>query len=44
MTASLDGMYAALLTGFADSEELDEQRQRNIVGHVLRQGLKGMAR
>ncbi|SDI89124.1 dihydrodipicolinate synthase family protein [Aliiruegeria lutimaris] len=42
MTACLDGMYAALLTGFADNEDLDEQRQRNIVSHVLRQGLKGL--
>ncbi|WP_068115874.1 dihydrodipicolinate synthase family protein [Tropicimonas marinistellae] len=42
MTASLDGMHAALLTGFADNEELDEQRQRNIVRYVLGQGLKGL--
>ncbi|PRY22183.1 N-acetylneuraminate lyase [Aliiruegeria haliotis] len=42
MTNALAGMYAALLSGFADNEDLDEKRQRNIVDHVLRQGLKGL--
>ncbi len=42
MTPALDGMYAALLTGFADNEDLDETRQRNIVDHTLKQGLKGL--
>lgn len=42
MTKALDGMYAALLSGFSDSGDLDETRQRNIVDYTLRQGLRGL--
>lgn len=42
MAKPLGGMYVALLTGFADNEDLDETRQRNIVDHTLRQGLRGL--
>ncbi len=42
MPKTLNGMYAALLSGFSDTEDLDEHRQRNIVAYTLRQGLKGL--
>ncbi len=42
MQTALKGMYAALLTGFSDQEDLDEGRQRNIVAYNLRQGLAGL--
>ncbi len=42
MDSSLTGMYAALLTGFADSGAFDADRQTAITKYVLRQGLKGI--
>ncbi|UXN68227.1 dihydrodipicolinate synthase family protein [Devosia neptuniae] len=42
MTKRLSGMFAALMTGLSDGGEFDPQRQRNINGYVLRQGLAGL--
>lgn len=42
MGKSLEGMYAALLTGFSDSGAFDAGRQTAITDYVLRQGLQGI--
>ncbi|MFK7890984.1 MAG: dihydrodipicolinate synthase family protein [Granulosicoccus sp.] len=38
----LAGIYPALLTGFSDAGAFDEQRQRNIMEHVLAQDINGL--
>lgn len=42
MTKPLSGMYAALLTGFADDGSFSEQRQIAITNYVLNQNLSGI--
>ena len=42
MSTELDGMYAALLTGFDDAGDFSPERQANIVDYVARQGLRGL--
>ncbi len=42
MTSMFKGTYAALLTGFADNGDLDQDRQNNIVDYVLKQDLTGL--
>jgi len=42
MTEPLTGMYAALMTGLDDAGEFDEDRQRALTAHVLKQGLAGL--
>ncbi|MBE1290849.1 MAG: N-acetylneuraminate lyase [Rhodobacteraceae bacterium] len=42
MTHSLEGMYAALLSGFSDDGSFCAKRQTAITDYVLRQGLQGI--
>ncbi|TNF17935.1 MAG: N-acetylneuraminate lyase [Rhodobacteraceae bacterium] len=42
MTKKMGGMYAALMTALNDDAGFDEERQKDLTGYVLKQGLAGL--